>query len=60
MFDGCNKLEELNLSSFQTNSSTSMIGMFAGCSSLQNLYFSYYNIDNENNIGMFTGCALHY
>ena len=57
MFQGCNSLISLDLSSFDTSSVTDMGEMFDSCSRLTNL-----NLDNfdtsqvANMVGMFRGC----
>ncbi|MCF0260733.1 MAG: InlB B-repeat-containing protein, partial [Erysipelotrichaceae bacterium] len=43
MFAGCSSLKELDLSGFDTSTTTSMAEMFAGCSSLEKLDLSSFN-----------------
>jgi surface protein len=50
MFNGCTKLEFLDLSSFDTQSIISMEGMFRGCSSLKYLDIRSFIINNKTNI----------
>ncbi len=58
MFNGCEKLESLNLSGFNTSNVTYMSLMFGGCSSLTSLDVT--GFDSSNAIymdGMFRGCS---
>ena len=58
MFYNCSGLEELNLSSFNTDKVTNMSWMFSFCSSLKKLDLSNFNINNETYMDyMFTGCS---
>ena len=43
MFRDCSSLQELNLSSFNTNKVTNMHNMFRNCSSLRELNLSSFN-----------------
>ena len=54
----CSSLKELNLSNFNTNNVTNMIGMFSGCSSLKELNLSNFNTNNVTDMeGMFYECS---
>lgn len=60
MFNGCTKLRDLNISSFNTENVTNMYGMFYGCSSLDSLDLSHFNTRNVRKDGMnymFNGCS---
>ena len=58
MFDGCEALTNLTLSSFNTSSVTNMISMFDGCSSLTELALSCFNTSQVTNMyAMFRGCS---
>lgn len=60
MFNGCTKLRDLNISSFNTENVTNMYGMFYGCSSLETLDLSHFNTKNVLYTGlcyMFNGCS---
>ena len=58
MFYGCNSLQELNLTNFNTNNVTYMIWMFNGCSSLEELNLSNFNTNNVTYMSlMFYGCS---
>ena len=46
MFYGCNALENLNLSKFNTNNVKDMNYLFYGCSSLKKLAISNFNFNN--------------
>ena len=46
MFYGCNALENLNLSNFNTNNVKDMNYMFYGCFSLKKLAISNFNFNN--------------
>ena len=57
MFNGCNSLEELNLSNFNTNKVTDMRYMFCQCFSLKKLNLSNFNTNNGTNMEfMFYRC----
>ena len=43
MYYQCNSLTKLNLSNFNTQNVTNMIGMFQNCNSLTNLNLSNFN-----------------
>ena len=47
MFYFCSSLEEINLSNFNTNNVTNMIGMFNRCSSLKEIICSNELIINQ-------------
>ena len=49
MFSGCNLLESLNLSSFDTSKVITMEKMFYNCSNLISLDLSNFNITNISN-----------
>ena len=54
MFNGCCKLNELDLSNFNTSNVTDMSYMFQRCTSLENLNISNFNMDKvKNTNGMF-------
>lgn len=59
MFDGCEKLETLNLTHFNTANVTSMYKMFYNCSSLSTIYVSKWFVVSEECTGqkMFVGCT---
>jgi surface protein len=59
MFDGCSKLETLNLGgTFNTAKITSMIYVFADCSSLKTLDLSSFNTEKVQYMNnMFSGCS---
>lgn len=60
MFNGCTKLRDLNISSFNTENVTNMYGMFYGCSSLETLDLSHFNTRYVRKDGMnymFNGCS---
>ena len=42
MFSGCNSIENINLSNFNTNFSTSMKSMFNECNLIEEIKFSNY------------------
>jgi surface protein len=46
MFNGCNSLEKINLSSFKTSKVTDMAGMFSRCRSLKDLDVSSFDTSN--------------
>ncbi|WP_120245769.1 BspA family leucine-rich repeat surface protein, partial [Listeria monocytogenes] len=57
MFGGCNSLEALDVSHFDTSSVTTMETMFAGCNSLEALDVSNFNTSSVTNMKtMFNGC----
>ena len=57
MFYNCNKLESLNISSFDTKNVTDMNHMFTYCEILNNLDLSSFNVDKVTNISrIFVGC----
>lgn len=58
MFDGCSKLETIDVSMFNTTNVTDMRYMFRGCSSLTSLNLSGFNTSNVTNmLYMFKGCS---
>ena len=58
MFYGCESLESLNLSSFNTNKVIRMAGMFGECISLVSLDLSNFNTDEVTDMDyMFYGCT---
>ena len=58
MFQFCNGLTSLDVSSFDTNNVTDMSYMFNGCSCLTSLDVSNFNTNNVTNMGyMFSGCT---
>ena len=59
LFEGCENLSELDLSSLDTHAVTNMSGMFNGCKSLQTLTFGdTFNTTQVTDIHeMFQGCA---
>ena len=58
MFNGCEKLEKLNLSTFGTSKVTNMQDMFYGCDSLTSLNVSNFNTSNVKNMKrMFYRCS---
>lgn len=58
MFDGCNNLEEIDLSEFDTSNVTNMGGMFTNCSSLTQLDLSSFNTSKVTNmVCMFDNCS---
>ena len=57
MFNDCNKLRNLDLSSFDTGKVITMMGMFGSCNSLANLNVNNWNTSNVTDMsGMFSGC----
>ena len=57
MFNGCNKLTTLDLSSFDTSKVTNMGSMFNGCNKLTTLDLSSFNTSNVTNMNdIFNGC----
>ncbi len=58
MFNGCNDLISLDVSSFNTLNVRDMSNMFAGCSSLTSLNLSSFNTENVILMGgMFSNCS---
>ena len=58
MFSGCNKLTNLNLSSFDTSQVTDMSYMFSRCSSLTNIDVSSFNTSQVTSMyNMFFNCS---
>ena len=59
LFSSFTKLEELDLSSFNTTNVTNMSFMFSKCSSLKELNLNNFNTNNVTKMnGMFSGCSL--
>ena len=57
MFSDCNSLSSLDLSNFNTQNVTNMLGMFYNCRSLTSLNLSNCNTQNVNNMmSMFQNC----
>jgi surface protein len=57
MFYCCNKLDSLDLSSFDTSNITHMTNMFAYCFNLTSLNLNNFNMLNVSNMdGVFTFC----
>ena len=57
MFNGCLKLNSLNLDNFITNEVNNMSYMFSGCKNISLLNLSNFDTSNVNNMsGMFSGC----
>ena len=57
MFNGCDSLINLDLSNFNSQNVTNMIGMFSGCKSLAHLNLSNLKTQNITNIDfMFASC----
>ena len=57
MFYGCNKLESLDISSFNTSNVTNMSVMFQGCSIISGLDFSHFDTSKVTAMhNMFYGC----
>ena len=57
MFQYCNKLTGLDLSSFDTSCVTDMVEMFDSCGGLSNLDLSSFDTSHVTNmVGMFRGC----
>ena len=58
MFQRCNRLKTLDLSSWNTSNVTEMHSMFDGCSSLETLDLSGWDTSKVTNMGlMFNGCS---
>lgn len=57
MFYGCNALESLNLSSFNTSKVTNMMNMFYGCKNLRNLTLGSFDMISVTSMyNMFYNC----
>ena len=57
MFEGCEKLEEVNLFNFNTINVTNMCAMFSKCYSLKGANVAYFNLTNLTCMRwMFFGC----
>ena len=57
MFYGCKNITNIDLSLFNTQNVTNMIGMFNGCCNLTNVDLSSFNTQNVTNMAsMFNGC----
>ena len=56
MFDGCSKLESLDLSSFNTSGAANTASMFRDCSNLKQITFGN-NFKTSNTESMFQGCS---
>ena len=56
MFNGCEKLESLDLSNFNTSGAAYTASMFKGCSSLKQITFGN-NFKTSNTGSMFKGCS---
>ena len=57
MFNLCQNLEELNLTSFNTGNVINMMCMFCGCSNMKKLDLSSFDIHNVTNmLLMFAAC----
>ena len=64
MFENCENIEHLDLTSFDTENVTAMTRMFANCSSLTTIYasskFNTENVENSNGMCLFfTKCELN-
>lgn len=58
MFDGCGKLDTINLDNWDTSSITDMCYMFRLCSALETLNLTHLNVENVENISwMFDSCT---
>ena len=58
MFDGCTRLESVDLSGFQTENVTTMQYMFRNCTALRELDLGTFNTKNLNYMcEMFNGCT---
>ena len=53
MFANCNSLEEINLSSFNTNNVKDMSNIFANCNSLKKINVSSFNTNNVESMSNF-------
>ena len=58
MFHSCENLENLDLSSFQTEKVRDMSLMFYGCKSLINLNISNFKVKHANLSNIFKDCNL--
>ena len=59
MFNGCNSLENIDLSNFNTENITSMNSMFYGCNSIKDLNLSYFITRNSTKLDdLFTNAKL--
>ena len=57
MFSGCNSLEFINLSNFNTELVTNLSGIFSGCNLITSLNLSSFNTSNTIDMSyMFYGC----
>ena len=57
MFQGCNKIKSIDLSSFNSLSIESSNSMFSGCSSLESINFKNFKTSGIKDMsGMFSGC----
>ncbi len=52
MFNDCNKMSVIDMSSFDTSQATNMQGMFRGCRSLQEIDLSGFDTRNVTNMSM--------
>lgn len=58
MFNGCEKLDSIDLSRFNTEKVTDMSYMFAGCKALASIDVSPLNTEKVTDVsGMFSGCS---
>lgn len=58
MFEGCSKLDSINVSGFDTSNVEEMYAMFSGCSKLTDLDVSGFNTNNVTDMcDMFEGCS---
>ena len=58
LFNGCQPLEEINISSFNTINVTKMKYMFSGCSLLKKIDLSHFKFNYVDISYMFSGCSL--
>ena len=59
MFNGCNKLESIDLSYFNTSLVNDMTSMFSSCNSLKVLDISHFNLENiTNSEGIFNNVKI--
>lgn len=57
LFEGCENLRKLDLSSFDTSKVTDMSNMFKNCKKLRKLDISHFNVENVKSMSdMFNGC----
>ena len=57
MFSGCNSLEFINLSNFNTELVTNMSNMFSRCNSIISFNLSHFNTESTTDMSyMFSGC----